>query len=132
MVGAGFTQIPKKKIYIKIMNSDELVFLHLFPVNLVHHCNAGSTAHGGPRLVRKNNFFFKQKSNKKKIIIKKYFVNFSWDSLMGCSKRQTWLTWDFSSHCSWKYMRWYNIFGLFFRERIASALLLFHAVIERK
>ena len=61
------------------MDSDELVSLHLFLVNLVHHCSAGPTARGDPRLVRLIIiiFFFKNenKNQTKKIMIKKYFVN---------------------------------------------------------
>ena len=48
------------------MNSDELVSLHLFPVNLVHHCNAGPTARGGLPLVWLINFFYFLNKNKKK------------------------------------------------------------------
>ena len=65
------------------MNSDELVSLHLFPVNLVHHCNAGPTARGGPQLVQKNIFFFKQKLNQKKNNKKMLCESLSWGSLMG-------------------------------------------------
>ena len=51
------------------MNSDESVSLQFFPVNLVHHFSAGSTARDSPRLVRLIIYLFlflKQKSNSKK------------------------------------------------------------------
>ena len=54
----------KKKKNIIIMNSNEPVSPKLFPVNLVHHCSAGPTTRGGPRLVRLINFFFFLKKTK--------------------------------------------------------------------